>query len=72
LLIFNNIDLKEINILKNDYNIDIIYKNNYSFVKDVNFLTISYFLNFNLFLNNIVEFYKIIILLNLFNIIKIN
>jgi len=72
LLISDNIDLKEINILKNDYNIDIIYKNNYSFVKDVNFLTISYFLNFNLFLNNIVEFYKIIILLNLFNIIKIN
>jgi len=64
LLICNNIDLKEINILKNDSNIDIIYKNNYNFSNNNEVLTISYFLNFNLFLNNIVEFYKIIILLN--------
>jgi len=70
LLISNNLDLKEVNNLKNDFNIEIFNKNNYNFIKKNDFLVISYFLNFNLFLSNIVELYKIIILLNFINIIK--
>jgi len=70
LLISNNLDLKEVNNLKNDFNIEIFNKNNYNFIKKNDFLVISYFLNFNLFLSNIVELYKIITLLNFINIIK--
>ena len=72
LLVSNNLDMKEINNLKNEFNIEIFNKNNYNFYKKNDFLTISYFLNFNLFLSNVVEFYKIIILLNLINIFKSN
>jgi hypothetical protein len=69
LLISNNIDLKEINNLKNEFNIDIFYKNNFNFFLKNDFFIISYFLNFNLFINNVIEFYKIIILLNLIKLI---
>lgn len=64
----NNIDNKEINNLKNDFNIDIFYKNNFNFSLTNDYSIISYFLNFNLFMSNILEFYKILILLNLNNI----
>jgi len=70
LLVSNNFNSKEIINLKNEYNIDIFNKNNFNLKND--FFIISYFLNFNLFINNIVEFYKIIILLNLIKIIKTN
>ena len=65
----NNKDLID---YKNDYNLDIFLKNNYNFLNsDINdFLNISYFLNFNLFISNIVDIYKILIILNLNNINK--
>lgn len=69
LLILNDvIDNKEINNLKNDFNIDIFYKNNFNFSSNNDYSVISYFLNFNLFMSNILELYKILILLNLNNI----
>lgn len=71
-LLSNNIDSKEINNLKNEFNIDLFYKNNFNFYNKYDFFIISYFLNFNMFINNIVELYKILILLNLINIIKSN
>lgn len=64
----NNIDIKEINNLKNDFNIELFYKNNFNFISNNDFSVISYFLNFNLFMTNVLEFYKILILLNLNNI----
>jgi len=61
----NNIDNKEFINFKNEHNIDVFYKNNYNFLIKDDYFIISYFLNFNLFVLNILEFYKILILLNL-------
>lgn len=65
----NNKDLID---YKNDYNLDIFLKNNYSFLSsDIDGMSvISYFLNFNLFMSNIVDIYKILIILNINNICK--
>jgi len=49
---------------KNEYDLDIFLKNNFNFV-DLNLPNISYFLNFNMFLLNIIDIYKILILLNI-------
>jgi hypothetical protein len=68
-LLLNNKNLsnKDLVDYKNDYNLDIFFKNNYNLhINQISDLkTISYFLNFNLFMSNIVEIYKILILLNL-------
>lgn len=68
---FNNKDWVD---YKNEYNLDIFLKNNVNDLKNnVNDLSdISYFLNFNLFISNIVDIYKILIILNLNNIYKNN
>lgn len=68
-VLFNNklLNNKDVIDYKNEYNIEIFFKNNNQFsIFDINnLLNISYFLNFNLFLSNIVEIYKILIILNL-------
>ena len=66
----NSIENKDITNLKNDFNIELFFKNNYNLNYLNDFFLISYFFNFNLFLFNVVEFYKILILLNLVNIFK--
>lgn len=63
---------KDLADYKNDYNLDIFFKNNYNFL-DPNVIdsqVISYFFNFNLFFVNIIEIYKILVILNLNNILK--
>jgi len=65
LLLFSNknIEDKDLILIKNDYNLDLFFKNNFDFLE--NKFDITYFLNFNLFFLNIIEIYKILILLNL-------
>lgn len=73
-LLLNNkyLNNKDVTDYKNDYNLDIFFKNNYNFLNSnlIDLINITYFLNFNLFMLNIVDVYKILILLNLNNTIK--
>lgn len=65
---------KDFNDYKNDFNLEIFLKNNF-FISGNNNLNdpiISYYLNFNLYVLNILEIYKIIIILNLNNILNKN
>lgn len=75
-LLFSNKPLNNKKLIdyKNEYNFDIFLKNNYNFLSLnlIDLSTISYFLNFNLFISNTVDIYKILILLNLNNIFKNN
>jgi hypothetical protein len=70
----NYLSNKDLIDYKNDYNLDIFFKNNYNFssYNIIDLSTITYFLNFNLFMSNIVEIYKILIILKLNNIYKNN
>ncbi len=66
-----NLNNKDIVDYKNDYNLDIFLKNNNFFNPHImNLSNISYFLNFNLFVSNISDIYKILILLNINHILK--
>lgn len=66
-----NLNNKDIVDYKNDYNLDIFLKNNNFFNPYImNLSNISYFLNFNLFVSNISDIYKILILLNINHILK--
>jgi hypothetical protein len=68
-LIFSNknIENKDLMNLKNDYNLDLYFKNQ---INLDNLFYINYFFNFNLFISNILEFYKILSLLNFNNLNK--
>jgi hypothetical protein len=73
-LLINNkyLNNKDLIDYKNDYNLDIFLKNNYIFLNSdiIGVCVISYFLNFNLFMSNMVDIYKILIILNLNNTCK--